>query len=131
LMKAVLSNWFGLETSVLRLCASFGFSANGFRGYLNKMKIATVKNEELKKALNLSGKVRLLNQEGISSLLEDRVKDETIFAAAKLMLLAVRLWSSDWSMYFVRNGGRRKSSCSSMYLDVDTNRVCGCHSGAS
>ena len=57
------------------LCVSFNLSADGFRGYLSKLKVTTVKNEELKKALGLSGKVRFLDRLGLTSVFEDRIKD--------------------------------------------------------
>jgi hypothetical protein len=82
--------WSGGEcfAQVPGLSFSFDLSSNGFRGYLSKMKVATVKNEELKRALGLSGKVRFLDRDGLSSVLDDRIKDESILAAAKLMLIA-------------------------------------------
>lgn len=69
------------------LCVSFNLSADGFRGYLSKLKVVTVKNEELKKALGLSGKVRFLNRDGLTAVLEDRIKDATVLAAAKAGLV--------------------------------------------
>ena len=72
------------------LCVSFNLSADGFRGYLSKLKVTTVKNEELKKALGLSGKVRFLDRLGLTSVFEDRIKDSTVLAAAKANLFCCR-----------------------------------------
>lgn len=69
------------------LCVSFNLSADGFRGYLSKLKVATVKNEELKKALGLSGKVRFLDRLGLTSVFEDRIKDAAVLANAKANLV--------------------------------------------
>ncbi len=73
---------------VIGLSASFGMTANGFRGYLSKTKIATVKNQGLKRMLGLTGKVRFLDRSGLLSLLEDRIKDDAILSPAKQLLLA-------------------------------------------
>jgi hypothetical protein len=72
------------------LCVSFNLSADGFRGYLSKLKVATVKNEELKKALGLSGKVRFLDRLGLTSVFEDRIKDAAVLANAKANLVFFR-----------------------------------------
>ncbi len=82
--------WSGDEcfALVLGLSASFGMSASGFRGHLSKIKVATVKNEDLKRSMGLTGKMRFLNRDGMSSLLDNRVKDEAILASAKQMLVS-------------------------------------------
>lgn len=72
------------------LCVSFNLSADGFRGYLSKLKVGTVKNEELKKALGLSGKVRFLDRLGLTSVFEDRIKDAAVLADAKASLVFFR-----------------------------------------
>jgi hypothetical protein len=72
------------------LCVSFNLSADGFRGYLSKLKVTTVKNEELKKALGLSGKVRFLDRLGLTSVFEDRIKDAAVLANAKANLVFFR-----------------------------------------
>lgn len=78
----------GCFVQVTGLCTSFNFSADGFRGYLSKLKVITVKNEELKKALGLAGKVRFLNKNGLTAVLEDRVKDKAVLSAAKVALMS-------------------------------------------
>jgi hypothetical protein len=82
--------WSGDEcfVQVPGLCASFNLSADGFRGYLSKLKVATVKNEELKKSLGLAGKVRFLSRDGLTAVLDDRVKDKVVLAAAKAALMS-------------------------------------------
>jgi hypothetical protein len=72
------------------LCVSFNLSADGFRGYLSKLKVTTVKNEDLKKALGLSGKVRFLGRLGLTSVFEDRIKDAAVLANAKANLVFFR-----------------------------------------
>ncbi len=71
----------------LGLSVPFDMTASGFRGYLSKVKIATVKNEDWKRLLRLTGKVRFLNRNGLLALLADRVKDGEILASAKQLLL--------------------------------------------
>ncbi len=76
--------WFA---SMNGLCDSFGMSAGGLRGYLSKNGITTAKMDDLKRQLTLSGKIRFLNRASLIRVLDDRVKDQIVLAAAKQSLL--------------------------------------------